>query len=59
MANEENQTKERNKQMAVEQRTVLQDLFKGKNRPNPYVEINAEIFMLDKEVIDKWRAFVR
>lgn len=59
MVNEEVKTKEYYKQMAVDQRAVLQDLFRAKNRPDPLVEMSKEIYVIAKDVIEKWRAFVR
>ena len=53
------QTKESNKQLAMEQKVLLQDLFRAKNRPDPFSPQNSEIFVIAKEVIDKWRSFVR
>lgn len=59
MADEEGKAKEHNKQMAANQRAVLQDLFRSKNRPNPLTEMAKEIYVIAKEVIEKWRAFIR
>lgn len=59
MVEQEGQTKESNKQLAMQQKAVLQDLFRCKNRPDPFAEGNSEIYVIAKEVIDKWRAFVR
>ena len=59
MANEEVKTKEYYKKVAVEQRTVLGDLFRHKNRPiisRPSVE---RVFILAKEEVERWRAFIR
>lgn len=59
MVEQEGQTKESNKQLAMQQKALLQDLFRCKNRPDPFAEGNSEIYVIAKEVIDKWRAFVR
>lgn len=59
MADEEGKTREHNKQIAADQRVVLQDLFRSKNRPNPLTEMANEIYVISKDVIEKWRAFVR
>ena len=59
MAEQEGQTKESNKQLAMEQKVLLQDLFRAKNRPDPFSPQNSEIYVIAKEVIDKWRSFVR
>lgn len=59
MADEEGKTKEYYKQMAMDQRAVLQDLFRSKNRPDPLTEMAKEIYVIAKDVIEKWRAFVR
>ena len=59
MAEQEGQTKESNKQLAMEQKVLLQDLFRAKNRPDPFSPQNNEIYVIAKEVIDKWRSFVR
>ncbi len=59
MVEQEGQTKESNRQLAMEQKTLLQDLFRAKNRPDPFLERNGEIYVIAKEVIDKWRSFVR
>ena len=59
MANQENQTKESNKQLAMDQKSALQDLVKSKNRPNPFADLGCDIYVLPKEVIDKWRAFIK
>lgn len=59
MADEEVKTKEYYKQMAMDQRALLQDLFRCKNRPSPFVDVDSEIYVIAKDVIEKWRAFVR
>jgi hypothetical protein len=43
----------------MEQKSLLQDLFRSKNRPDPFEEQKGEIYVIAKEVIDKWRSFVR
>ena len=53
MAEQEGQTKESNKQLAMEQKVLLQDLFRAKNRPDPFSPQNSEIYVIAKEVIDK------
>ncbi|EFX68348.1 hypothetical protein DAPPUDRAFT_63211 [Daphnia pulex] len=52
-------TKESNRLLAMEQKSLLQDLFRSKNRPDPFAEQKGEIYVIAKEVIDKWRSFVR
>ena len=59
MVEQEGQTKESNRQLAMEQKALLQDLFRAKNRPDPFAAQNGEIYVIAKEVIDKWRSFVR
>jgi hypothetical protein len=59
MAEQEGQTKESNRLLAMEQKSLLQDLFRSKNRPDPFEEQKGEIYVIAKEVIDKWRSFVR
>ncbi|EFX67431.1 hypothetical protein DAPPUDRAFT_261674 [Daphnia pulex] len=42
----------------MEQKSLHQDLFRSKNRPDPFAEQKGEIYVIAKEVIGKWRSFV-
>ena len=59
MADEEGKTKEYFKKVAADQKSLLQDLFKSRNRPNPFVGPSSEMYLIAKDVMEKWRAFVR
>ena len=59
MAYEEIQTRETNKKMAMEQRQVLADLFRSKNRPVVSRPSFEQAYILTRDIVDKWRAFIR
>ena len=59
MAYEEVQTRETNKKMAMEQRQVLADLFRSKNRPVVTRPSFEQAYILTRDIVDKWRAFIR
>lgn len=53
-------TKELQKIMALEQKSLLGDVFKNKNRPDPIlIDPDVEIYAVARQVIEKWRAFIR
>ena len=60
LADAAGKTKEYHKQMAVDQKALLPELFKHKNRPDPLlIEPPIYIYAVSRQVIDKWRSFVR
>jgi len=59
LANEEVKTREHYKQIASEQRTNLHDLLKHRNRPDLSLESVSEVYILAKDLVEKWRAFIR
>ena len=59
VACESEKIKELYKQMATGQRNKLQDLYRMKNRPNLLRDLDSELFVISREVLDRWRAFVR
>jgi len=59
LADEEVKTKEHYKRIASEQRTNLQDLLKHKNRPNLSLESVSQVYILAKDTVEKWRAFIK
>ena len=53
-------TKEFHKQMALDQKALLVDLLKNKNRPDPIlIDPTVEIYAVARQVVEKWRAFVK
>lgn len=45
--------------MAAGQRNKLQDLYRMRNRPTLLRDLDSELFVISREVLDRWRAFVR
>ena len=59
IANEEVKAKEYYKEIAIEQRSILQDLFKHRNRPDLSKDSTHEVYVIAKDLVEKWRAFVK
>ena len=58
-ADEEGKTKEFYKQQAVDQKVALSDLARQKNRPDPARDWPSEVYVLARNVVDKWKAFIK
>ncbi|XP_013784550.1 ubiquitin carboxyl-terminal hydrolase 48-like [Limulus polyphemus] len=61
MKQEENQVNtDRNRLLALEQKTCLQDLYSDRNQPTwTKVEPNTIMYVVDRNIVDEWRKFIR